>query len=583
MEKSIAKSPELLAQEERLKELLKQLKKARTSLKSLKTRLNNMKLKISDTQREVTNKHLRFQERLSTLYKEITELVEHCKTFKNLTEEDEEALDGIAGGLNQIDDELDLQGQEFEDYISSDAFESDHKERTKGIFNQFKVEPTEQEKRNIRKVFIRLSNQFHPDKARTEKDRQSYHTLMQEINEAYQANDIDKLLELEQVYINEETNIPSNSAVTIDLLDQNIKKIERDLAFIQSQSARTSQEIKTLRKSDMGQMLTEIKRMNNDGLELDEIFDQQDQSLDELEKMHVALKKCKANGNLDKLYEELDRFNEENRGAIEEFLDMMIGAEEWDDDDDDDSWLNDDWDDDDEVLPEVKPVPLSKQKFPVGTSVKIKTDYYLDEEIPWNFLGEQGRIKEVLQIDSVIKYFVELDSKALKNIPSEIVDVLIELEIEFSVIELSTSSLKKSKARDKQVQTLSTYRNIMHKRIWSHLGEEKEKAMQDILLAHSTKSDAENWDDTLTKAIEFPTTFVTCSSFPLPPNTEVSVLKMAKYKEDIGHQVNIKYKGNAYVFPLKHLRSRQKGEKELLNLYTEWRKWRDNKFLDLFD
>ncbi len=582
MEKSIAKSPELLAQEERLKELLKQLKKARTSLKSLKTRLNNMKLKISDTQREVTNKHLRFQERLSTLYKEITELVEHCKTFKNLTEEDEEALDGIAGGLNQIDDELDLQGQEFEDYINSDAFESDHKERTKGIFNQFKVEPTEQEKRNIRKVFIRLSNQFHPDKARTEKDRQSYHTLMQEINEAYQANDIDKLLELEQVYINEETNIPSNSAVTIDLLDQNIKKIERDLAFIQSQSARTSQEIKTLRKSDMGQMLTEIKRMNNDGLELDEIFDQQDQSLDELEKMHVALKKCKANGNLDKLYEELDRFNEENRGAIEEFLDMMIGAEEWDDDDDD-SWLNDDWDDDDEVLPEVKPVPLSKQKFPVGTSVKIKTDYYLDEEIPWNFLGEQGRIKEVLQIDSVIKYFVELDSKALKNIPSEIVDVLIELEIEFSVIELSTSSLKKSKARDKQVQTLSTYRNIMHKRIWSHLGEEKEKAMQDILLAHSTKSDAENWDDTLTKAIEFPTTFVTCSSFPLPPNTEVSVLKMAKYKEDIGHQVNIKYKGNAYVFPLKHLRSRQKGEKELLNLYTEWRKWRDNKFLDLFD
>ena len=582
MEKSIAKSPELLAQEERLKELLKQLKKARTSLKSLKTRLNNMKLKISDTQREVTNKHLRFQERLSTLYKEITELVEHCKTFKNLTEEDEEALDGIAGGLNQIDDELDLQGQEFEDYINSDAFESDHKERTKGIFNQFKVEPTEQEKRNIRKVFIRLSNQFHPDKARTEKDRQSYHTLMQEINEAYQANDIDKLLELEQVYINEETNIPSNSAVTIDLLDQNIKKIERDLAFIQSQSARTSQEIKTLRKSDMGQMLTEIKRMNNDGLELDEIFDQQDQSLDELEKMHVALKKCKANGNLDKLYEELDRFNEENRGAIEEFLDMMIGAEEWDDDDDD-SWLNDDWDDDDEVLPEVKPVPLSKQKFPVGTSVKIKTDYYLDEKIPWNFLGEQGRIKEVLQIDSVIKYFVELDSKALKNIPSEIVDVLIELEIEFSVIELSTSSLKKSKARDKQVQTLSTYRNIMHKRIWSHLGEEKEKAMQDILLAHSTKSDAENWDDTLTKAIEFPTTFVTCSSFPLPPNTEVSVLKMAKYKEDIGHQVNIKYKGNAYVFPLKHLRSRQKGEKELLNLYTEWRKWRDNKFLDLFD
>ena len=582
MEKSIAKSPELLAQEERLKELLKQLKKARTSLKSLKTRLNNMKLKISDTQREVTNKHLRFQERLSTLYKEITELVEHCKTFKNLTEEDEEALDGIAGGLNQIDDELDLQGQEFEDYINSDAFESDHKERTKGIFNQFKVEPTEQEKRNIRKVFIRLSNQFHPDKARTEKDRQSYHTLMQEINEAYQANDIDKLLELEQVYINEETNIPSNSAVTIDLLDQNIKKIERDLAFIQSQSARTSQEIKTLRKSDMGQMLTEIKRMNNDGLELDEIFDQQDQSLDELEKMHVALKKCKANGNLDKLHEELDRFNEENRGAIEEFLDMMIGAEEWDDDDDD-SWLNDDWDDDDEVLPEVKPVPLSKQKFPVGTSVKIKTDYYLDEEIPWNFLGEQGRIKEVLQIDSVIKYFVELDSKALKNIPSEIVDVLIELEIEFSVIELSTSSLKKSKARDKQVQTLSTYRNIMHKRIWSHLGEEKEKAIQDILLAHSTKSDAENWDDTLTKAIEFPTTFVTCSSFPLPPNTEVSVLKMAKYKEDIGHQVNIKYKGNAYVFPLKHLRSRQKGEKELLNLYTEWRKWRDNKFLDLFD
>jgi len=562
MIKGIAKSPEVQEKEEQIKNIYKQIKKERTTLKSLKTKLENTKKKISDIQREIFNSQQNVFDKLDNLYKETKELLLHCRKFNNLSDEDLELLDAFAKVINEGELLYDDEQEKQEEYFNSEDFEEEHKRRVSEIFSQFKVEPPAEEKKQIRKIYLKLSKRFHPDKAQTENDRKSYHSVMQQIIEAYESNAIDKLLEYEQSYQNEGDIDLTDRAITVDLLLLKINKLERDLNFIKQQTIRTSEEIKTIRHSEMGHMLSDFKKMEKGGFSLEQFKEEQEQILVPVEMLLDALKVCKKEKRMDKLYEELEHFDnlfyQDEIGSLFDF------------DDDEDDFFDLDNDEDD-----LERIPVKNPKFPVGSSVKIKKDLFLIDEIPWNLRDQQGRIKEAYWEDSEIVYDVELDSKALKEIPIEILDFLVDTDPEFNLISMYASDLKKSKPRDSKPQAVSAYRTMLHRRMWEHLNKNEIQKMEDILLKRSTKSDVENWNAAFSEYFDFPMMLTTRAVFPLPPNIAVQVIALKDYESGVGHKFEVKYEGNFLILPVVHFKSKNRAQQQILKLYDEWLDWHE--------
>ena len=299
MNNEIAKSPELVQKEARVKELQKLLKKKRATLKGLKTRLENTKQEVEKVQREAFETGLKNQERFEYLQNEIKVLLQEIEKWKNLSVEESMLIESFLSQIVEADESIDMQDKAFEDFLESEEFERMHQERVKGVFDKFKVEPSKEDKRKIRKIFIGLSNRFHPDKAQNDKDREAYHKIQQQINEAYTANDIDKLLELEQLY--QETVEVDDVRVDTDGLNSLIEKLERDIDFIVKQSKRTSLEIKELRNSEMGNMLTKSKKSKKKAGVISTINDDFTYAIENLDSLHKALKKCKKAKSLDAL------------------------------------------------------------------------------------------------------------------------------------------------------------------------------------------------------------------------------------------------------------------------------------------
>lgn len=572
MNNEIAKSPELVQKEARVKELQKLLKKKRATLKGLKTRLENTKQEVEKVQREAFETGLKNQERFEYLQNEIKVLLQEIEKWKNLSVEESMLIESFLSQIVEADESIDMQDKAFEDFLESEEFERMHQERVKGVFDKFKVEPSKEDKRKIRKIFIGLSNRFHPDKAQNDKDREAYHKIQQQINEAYTANDIDKLLELEQLY--QETVEVDDVRVDTDGLNSLIEKLERDIDFIVKQSKRTSLEIKELRNSEMGNMLTKSKKSKKKAGVISTINDDFTYAIENLDSLHKALKKCKKAKSLDALYDELERLDDEmmrnnmsssSKSGISDdasLLDML------------DDILADGFEDEDNFADDVVyREPVKKPKFPIGSSVKIKNDIYINESIPWNLYESQGRVLSAYKVGSTIRYEIELDSLSVKRIPDELVDALFYDDIYFFIVDVSASNLKKVKERDAKAQTVSANRKIFHSRNWDYMEAEDQEMMKDIMLIKSAKSDVDNWKIYLTEQLEFPFKAISCAALNIQPNKEVEVLGFADFSHELGHRVEVKYKNKKIAYPFKSLRAKPKSLNNILKLYRAW--WKD--------
>ena len=290
MNKEITKSPAILEKEATIKALQAQLKKKKSTLKSLKTRLKNTKNDITDIQRAGSGQMMSKMAQMDKLRLEIVELVQQMKKIKGLSRADKAALKDMEQQFSSGD----MFGENFKAYqektadMDTDDFEANFDEneraRMRDMFETFAVKPDKEEQKDIRKIFINLSQKFHPDKATSKKDEEEYHQMMQQINEAYQAGDIQTLLELEQLFLTENLDLSKVQSWTVDVLDQEIKRLKRDVGFIESQIARNSLELKNLRASDLGQMLTDMKRADKHGVGMEAALEQLDESIDRLTK-----------------------------------------------------------------------------------------------------------------------------------------------------------------------------------------------------------------------------------------------------------------------------------------------------------
>ena len=199
------------------------------------------------------------------------------------------------------------------------------------------------------------------------------------------------LLEIEVKYLGqEEFEIDESLAVITDILEQQIEKLERELVLINNQVDRTSGEIKNLRYSQMGALLSQLERAESYGEGIDQALEQMDLAIRQMEKLKKLLEDSIEMGMIS--IEMRQWFSEPYR-----------------------SWEAMEWSPFEDGPP--KNFAGKNATFTVGTSVKIIKKAMFNG---LNIKGWQGRIKEVEWdfLDREI-CLLEFDSISLLKIPLE--------------------------------------------------------------------------------------------------------------------------------------------------------------------
>lgn len=500
MSQNLAKSPELLRKEAEAKDLDTQLKKKQATLKSLKTRLQNIKSDVEEIGRRVHANMLNKMEEVEALRLEIAALARQLKMAKGVNRVDKEQLQMLADEMAQSG----MFGDEFEEYKEqkrqreSGEFDFDEFERARmrNMFADFEVKPPEKEQKDIRKVFLKLSQRFHPDLAKNEKEAQEFHLLMQQINEANQHNDIQALLELESLYFHQTLDFETK-AVTMDSLQRLIDRLKRDVHFIENQIERSGEEIKKLRKSDLGKMLTSVNKADRRGKGLDDATAQVEDMLKVFTQLRDGLSDSIRLGKISPKLEDL-------------LLGEELGEEEEDFEDMDPFTLLSKLANGDENAFEFFNAAFDNQVedpvFPIGSSVQVAKSIWSPFDKKTNMQGWVGRVEDAFYDDNGEEtYAVSFDSLTVAQIPEKLVDKALKMDEDFQEAEFSASQLAATLARDTEQEALVAYRMRFHGSLWKSLPDKATAArLQAILLTDPNLNDHENWTNYLSQHLSFP-------------------------------------------------------------------------------
>jgi uncharacterized protein YoxC len=570
MSQRLAKSPELLRKEAEAKDLEGQLKKKQSTLKSLKTRLQNIKSDVEEIGRRVHANMLHKMEAVEDLQQEIAALARQLKSTKGMSKMDKQQLEMMAeemanGGMFG-DDYEQYKKQKQQRESGNFDFDEFERARMRGMFAEFEVKPPEKEQKEIRKVFLKLSQKFHPDLAKNEKEAEEFHLLMQQINEANQHNDIQALLELESIYLHESLDFEAKS-VTMDSLQQVIDRLKRDLQFIEKQLDRTSEEIKQLRKSDLGKMLTSVNKADRRGKGLDEATAQ----VEEMLKMFTQLR----DGLKDSI--KLGRISPK-------LMDLLLGEDLEEEEDDfegmDPFTMLSKLANGDESAFDFFNAAFDNQVedpvFPIGSSVRVAHTAWSVFDKKTNMQGWQGRVEDAFYDDEGDEaYEVSFDSLTIAQMPEKLVAKALKLDEDFQQADFSADQLVACQPRDTEEDALAAYRVRYHGSAWKSL---KDTALatrlQAILLRHPDRSDDENWTDYLKQHLSFPFEAKLRGGAGSKKGGIIEVFGIDSISEQHGHVMATKADGKKgmQAHPLAYLQAADENSKEfqVLEDYLVW-------------
>ncbi len=570
MSQKLAKSPELLRKEAEAKDLEGQLKKKQTTLKSLKTRLQNIKSDVEEIGRRVHANMLNKMEAVEELQREIAALARQLKMAKGVNKVDKEQLQMMADEMTKGS----MFGDDYEEYKEqkqqreSGNFDFDEFERARmlSMFAEFEVKPPENEQKEIRKVFLKLSQKFHPDLAKNEKEAEEFHQLMQQINEANQHNDIQALLEMESMYLYETLDFEAK-AVTVDSLQQLIDRLKRDLLFIEKQLDRTSEEIKQLRKSDLGKMLTSINKDDRRGKGLDEATAQVEEMLQMFTQLRDGLKDSIKLGRISpKLMDLLlGEDLEEEEDDFEGMDPFTILSKLANGDESAFNFFNAAFDNE-----------IEDPVFPIGSSVRVAHTAWSPFDKKTNMQGWQGRVEDAFYDDEGDEaYAISFDSQTIAQMPEKLVAKALKLDEDFQEADFSADQLVACQPRDTEQEAMAAYRVRYHGAAWRYLPDKAVATrLKAILLGQPDKSDDKNWTDYLTQHLSFPFEAKLRGGAGSKKGGIIEVFGINSISEQHGHIMTTKADGKKVMLshPLAYLQAADENSKEfqVLEDYLVW-------------
>ena len=571
MKQSVGKNQKTAQQEAKVDSLNATIKKRKRVLKGLKTRLHNMKERIVSFQTTGAANIMHRFNSINSIRQEVLELAQKLLDSKKIKGNDRMGLSMLIEDFSD-DEFMGSDFQSFQDdqqvFEESPYAEFGEEDRAKmfDVFKEFRVEPKEDKQKDIRKIFIRLSNKLHPDRAKSDKQAEQFHQLMLQVNEAYQRKDVITLLEMEAKYLDQDELVEDATIEIItDLLEQKIEKLDQELWLINDQIDRTSAEIKNLRHSELGLLLSQLERAESYGEGTDAVIEQMEETIEQLENLKAdledSIKKGKVSPNLQKWLlaqdAEMDSFSDDwlfeqygENPDIREVLSDLTGFSQ----------------------PEMQ--KLKNLAFPIDSSVKLSKKFIFEG---MNIKGWQGRVSDAfLDENEEVIYEVHLDSISLTQIPEDKLEYLIATDSVFGEVMCHENNLKKASPRDTKEEMLAANNTLYHKYYWNNYttDNQQQQRLQNIFLHNPLLSEEENWDIYFENNLKFP-----FEAYYIDEKKKHQVLKITDFEnfyEFKGHFVIAFFRGQKGVIPFRELYASPKSPKGLDVLLEDYRIWQQS-------
>lgn len=317
------RAPLITQKEQELEDLTNEHKQCLKILNRQKSILNRLKEKILTMQKDTSNKLFNRMSKFDDLKKELLELLKEGQKSKFVSKSDKKEMKDL---LHEIEGE-DLFGIP-NNFTENPNMEEDfyNKPPHEVLFDPFKVEINEQEKQNIRKVFIKLATQFHPDKAVNSFESEKFHSIMQRINLAYKRGDIAELIEIDANYcLNNNLTFHEDERGILEFMEQDIERIKHEIYLLNQQLVRTKKEINEINKSEMGCMLKDLSKQKKEGINpIGEMEEQLDFAYEELLCMKEGIEQLIKTGEWSKAMLDKHEMRTTDEESIEDFLDSFI-------------------------------------------------------------------------------------------------------------------------------------------------------------------------------------------------------------------------------------------------------------------
>lgn len=300
MSGNIEKSSIILQKEQNLADLRKSKKKVITQLKRNKTSLTKLKEEALNLQRNIGGRMQGLMADMMELKSEIGKLLKAVWESDKIAAEDKEGLDEVLEVFDDMDDELEemigMSWEEFKQQRSEPQFNTDefNRQRAQDMFQDFAVEVEETDQKTLRKTYVKLAARFHPDKAKSAKEKDQFHALMQQIVSAYERGDVQELLSMESKYADVQTladlDVQHEGAI-VDFLDTEIDKVQREIDMLQKQLERVKKEVKNIRRSELGDMIKVQKDARKYGYgTIEDQVEEMDEEIKNLSEVRDGLK-----------------------------------------------------------------------------------------------------------------------------------------------------------------------------------------------------------------------------------------------------------------------------------------------------
>jgi hypothetical protein len=253
----------------RLEFLERQNRKSIEQIEKKRKELDNLLERIREIAREISQRSVPMFRKLQELDRQIHAIFVEIFAGKKLGKQTRKSIEKIyrnlqaSGLISPVDEpgeDSKILEDEEEDRFEWDAEEFGDRE------SQFRSEPEpvkldRDELKKIRQLYLRLADVFHPDKILDATDKEYRTEVMKEINQAYQAGDLAKLLKIEKQHQMGEIIDRDNE----DDLVRRCEQLEQDNEFLKSQLTNIKQEIKLTKKTREGSMVAEFRKMTKAG------------------------------------------------------------------------------------------------------------------------------------------------------------------------------------------------------------------------------------------------------------------------------------------------------------------------------
>jgi Calcium binding len=199
------------------------------------------------------------------------------------------------------------------------------------------------------------------------------------------------------------------------------------------------------------------------------------------------------------------------------------------------------------------PIPIIDIK--VGNSIVVKPGVK-DPDYGIDIGGWQGRVTEIETYQpGQLTIMFQWDSISLKSMPASVIRRSAEDGLDWTTMGLDPEEVERAEPRDTQADVDDVIEELSAKHNWDYMGEQGQRihtVLQDIDEDDDLEA-FEAWQVYLKAHLKLPFDAVVSEyqeRGPLEDGDIVKVLGFAGVEDLYGVLVNIKAKGEAYVFPL---------------------------------